>query len=92
MSYIYIDESGDLGTKKASSKYFVRVAIKVEDSKKLEKIIKKTRRDLKKKMLSSNEVKGGNLPYELKIKILKKLKNIDYEVFIIVLIKKTDIK
>ena len=92
MSYIYIDESGDLGTKKASSKYFVMVAIKVEDSKKLEKIIKKTRRDLKKKMLSSNEVKGGNLPYELKIKILKKLKNIDYEVFIIVFDKENRYK
>ena len=74
-TYIYIDESGDLGTKKASSKYFVMAAIKVVNSKKLENIIKKTRRDFKKKMLTSNEVKGGNLPYELKIKILEKLKN-----------------
>lgn len=92
MSYIYIDESGDLGTKKASSKYFVMAAIKVEDSKKLEKIIKKTRRDFKKKMLTSNEVKGGNLPYELKIKILEKLKNIEYEVFIIVFDKENRFK
>ena len=92
MSYIYIDESGDLGTKKASSRYFVMAAIKVEDSKKLEKIIKKTRRDFKKKMLTSNEVKGGNLPYELKNKILEKLKNIDYEVFIIVFDKENRFK
>ena len=92
MSYIYIDESGDLGTKKASSRYFVMAAIKVEDSKKLEKIIKKTRRDFKKKMLTSNEVKGGNLPYELKIKILEKLKNIDYEVFIIIFDKENRFK
>lgn len=92
MSYIYIDESGDLGTKKASSKYFVMAAIKVENSKKLENIIKKTRRDFKKKMLTSNEVKGGNLPYELKIKILEKLKNIDYEVFIIVFDKENRYK
>ena len=84
MSYIYIDESGDLGSKNGSSKYFVIAAIKVEDSKKLDKIIKKTRRDFKKKMLTSNEIKGGNLPYGLKMKILEKLKNIDYEVFIIV--------
>ncbi|WP_365316521.1 DUF3800 domain-containing protein [uncultured Methanobrevibacter sp.] len=41
MSYIYIDESGDLGSKHSSSKYFVMNAIKVEDSKNLEKIIKK---------------------------------------------------
>ena len=92
MSYIYIDESGDLGTKKSSSKYFVMAAIKVEDSKKLEKIIKKSRRDFKKKMLTSNEVKGGNLPYDLKIKILEKLKNINYEVFIIVFNKENRYK
>ena len=92
MSYIYIDESGDLGTKKVSSKYFVIAAIKVENSKKLEKIIKKTRRDFKKKMLTSNEVKGGNLPYDLKIKILEKLKNINYEVFIIVFDKENRYK
>ena len=84
MSYIYIDESGDLETKKGSSKYFIIAAIKVENSKRLDKIIKKTRRDFKKELLTSNEIKGGNLPYDLKIKILKKLKNIDYEVFIIV--------
>lgn len=92
MSYIYIDESGDLGTKKASSKYFVMAAVKVENSKKLENIIKKTRRDFKKKMLTSNEVKGGNLPYGLKIKILEKLKNMDYEVFIIVFDKENRYK
>lgn len=92
MSYIYIDESGDLGTKKGSSKYFIIAAIKVEDSKKLEKIIKKTRRDFKKKMLTSNEIKGENLPYDLKIKILEKLKNIDYEAFIIVFDKENRYK
>ena len=92
MSYIYIDESGDLGTKKGSSKYFIIAAIKVEDSKKLEKIIKKTRRDFKKKMLTSSEIKGGNLPYDLKIKILEKLKNIDYEAFIIVFDKENRYK
>ena len=47
MSYIYIDESGDLGTKKGSSKYFIIVAIKIEDSKKLDKIIKNPAKILK---------------------------------------------
>jgi hypothetical protein len=92
MTYIYIDESGDLGTKETSSKYFIITAIKVEDSKKLDKIIKKTRRNFKKKMLTSNEIKGGNLPYDLKIKILKKLNKMDYEVFIIVLNKENRYK
>ena len=92
MSFVYIDESGDLGTKKTSSKYFIIAAIKVEDSKKLEKIIKKTRRLSRKKMITSTEIKGGNLPYDLKIKILKKLNNIGYEVFIIVFDKKNRYK
>lgn len=39
MSYIFIDESGDLGDK--GSKYFVLAAILVEDKKVLEKLIKK---------------------------------------------------
>ena len=31
----FIDESGDLGTKKLSSRYFVMAAIKVDDPKKI---------------------------------------------------------
>jgi hypothetical protein len=68
MSYIYIDESGDLGTKKFSSKYFVIVGVKVENPITLDRVINKTRRSVKKKLLTSNEIKGSNLPYELKLK------------------------
>ena len=84
MSYIYIDESGDLGTKKFSSKYFVIVGVKVENPITLDRVINKTRRSVKKKLLTSNEIKGSNLPYELKLKIFKKLKNVNYETFILV--------
>jgi hypothetical protein len=46
MSYIFIDESGDLGfnfKKKGTSRYFIVAAVKVDDSdkKSLEKIVKK---------------------------------------------------
>ena len=54
MSYIFIDESGDLGDK--GSKYFVLAAIKVEDEKVLEKLIKKTRKNYKKDIGQSNEI------------------------------------
>lgn len=84
MSYIFIDESGDLGTKKSSSKYFVMVAIKVEDYKKLDRIISKTRRITKKNIITLNEIKGSNLPKHLKIKIFDKLDNVNYETSIIV--------
>lgn len=87
MSYIFIDESGDLGDKKSSSNYFVMAGIKVDDYKKLDRIIRKTRNSTKKNIIS-NEIKGNNLPKYIKIKILKKLNNINYEIFIIVFEKR----
>lgn len=83
MSYIFIDESGDLGTKKSSSKYFVMAAIKVDDPKKLDRIISKTKKSLRKNIIA-NEIKGSKLPKEIKIAILNRLDNIDYDVFIII--------
>ena len=44
MKYIYIDESGDLGDKYSSSKYFVLAAIVVNNPKHLNRIIKETKR------------------------------------------------
>lgn len=38
-------------------------------------------------MITSNEIKGSNLPEEVKIKIFEKLDNVDYQSFIIVLEK-----
>lgn len=87
VSYIFIDESGDLGSKKSSSKYFVMAGVKVDDYKKLDRVITKTRRETKKNIITSNEIKGSNLPKEAKIKIFEKLDNVDYEVFIIILEK-----
>ena len=87
MSYIYIDESGDLGTKKGSSQYFIISAIKVNDSKKLERVANKIKRKNRKKMKSSNEIKGSLLPDNMKKKLLKKLNTVDYEVYSIILNK-----
>ena len=84
MSYIYIDESGDLGNKENSSKYFVIAAIEVKDSKKLDRIINKIRRDSKKYIKTSNEIKGAKLPINLKKKILKRINNLENNVFVIV--------
>jgi len=52
MSYIFLDESGDLGfnfKKKKTSKNFVITCLFVEDKRPIEKIIKKTHSELKKK-------------------------------------------
>ncbi len=90
MYYIFIDESGDLGDK--GSKYFVLAAIKVEDEKVLEKLIKKTRRNYKKDIGQSNEIKGSKTPPKVKKYILKKLNRHDYKVFILIFDKKNKYK
>jgi len=52
MAYIFLDESGDLGfdfTKKKTSKFFVITCLFIGDKRPIEKIIKKTHSELKKK-------------------------------------------
>ena len=44
MSYVFIDESGDLGTKNSSSKYFVMAGIKVINYKTLDRLITKKKK------------------------------------------------
>ena len=82
MSYIFIDESGDLGDK--GSKYFIMAAVLVKDSKTLDKLIKKTRNRYKKDIGQANEIKGFKTPPKVKKSILKKLNQKNYETFIIV--------
>jgi len=52
MAYIFLDESGDLGfnfNKKKTSKIFVITCLFIEDKRPIEKIVKKTHSELKKK-------------------------------------------
>ncbi len=49
MSYIFLDESGDLGFKPTSSKWFIFTIVLASHHKKIEKVIKNIRKSLKKK-------------------------------------------
>jgi len=52
MAYIFLDESGDLGfnfKKKKTSKIFVVTCLFIENKRPIEKIVKKTHSELKKK-------------------------------------------
>lgn len=89
MDYIYIDESGDLGS---DSDYLIVAAIIVEDSAKLDRIINKIRRANKKQLGNSNEIKGTETKPHIKKKILKRLNKIDYQVIAIVFDKKNKYK
>lgn len=60
MSYIFLDESGDLGfnkSKKRSSKYFIIAFLFTDDKRPIEKIVKTTHRTLKRK----HRQKGNSL-------------------------------
>ena len=83
MKYIYIDESGDLGSKKSSSRYFVLAGIMVSKPKKLDNLIKNTYRKHK-NIHDMNEIKGTTTPENVKKDILTRLNNIDYQASIIV--------
>ena len=87
MKYIYIDESGDLGDKYSSSKYFVLGAIVVNNPKDLNRIIKETKRKYSDIIGRDLEVKGNKTDRNVLKKILSKLDNIDYEVLAIFLDK-----
>ena len=69
MKYIYIDESGDLGSKKSSSRYFVLAGIMVSKPKKLDNPIKNTYRKHK-NIRDMNEIKGTTTPENVKKDIL----------------------
>ncbi len=89
MDYIYIDESGDLGS---DSDYLIMAAIIVDDSAKLDRIINKIRKANKKQLGNSNEIKATETKPHIKKKILKKLNKIDYQVIAIVFDKKNKYK
>ena len=91
MKYIYIDESGDLGSKKSSSRYFVLAGIMVSKPKKLDNLIKNTYRKHK-NIRDMNEIKGTTTPENVKKDILTRLNNIDYQHSLLYLISKTCIK
>ena len=87
MKYIYIDESGDLGNSPSSSKHFVMGGIVVENPRSLKKIIKKVKKTNRNHLHKASEIKGNKTDKHIIEKILKKVNNIDYEVYAIYLDK-----
>lgn len=86
VSYIFIDESGDLGSQ---SKYLILSALVVKSPDKLDRIIKNMRRyKFKKQLRSATEIKANNSSPELVKYALKKLNDLDdAKVFFIILEK-----
>ena len=91
MKYVYIDESGDLGSKKSSSNYFVLAGIMVDKPKKLDNLIKNTYRKYK-KIHKMNEIKGTTAPEDVKKDIFKRLKILITRISLLYLINRICIK
>ncbi|MDO9518552.1 MAG: DUF3800 domain-containing protein, partial [Methanosarcinaceae archaeon] len=86
VSYIFIDESGDLGSQ---SKYLILSALVVKSPDKLNRIIKNMRRTkFKKQLRNATEIKANRSSPELVKYVLKKLNDLDdAKVFFIILEK-----
>lgn len=69
--YIYLDESGDLGFKSVSTKYFTIVFIILDNPKYLKRIVKKVK--MKYKIPISAELKGASTQYHIKKDLLMKV-------------------
>lgn len=89
MAYIFLDESGDLGFKKASSRWFIFTLAITNDQRALERIAKKVWRSLIKKHKHLGELHAS---YEKKSTIKKVLKLVaelpDIQILTIILNKK----
>ena len=86
VNYIFIDESGDLGSQ---SKYLILSALVVKSPDKLDRIIKNMRRyKFKKHLVKFNEIKANRSSPELIKYMLTKLNDLnDAKVFFIILEK-----
>lgn len=77
MIYIFLDESGDLGFKKSSSKWFIVTLVITNNHRPLEKAIKKTRNELRKKYKNISEMHAYHCDPSTRKKILRLLSKID---------------
>ena len=86
---MYIDESGDLGTRLKSSKFLILAALVVDNPKELDRIIKNMRRNkFKKELRKASEIKANKSSHEVIFYVLKKLNSVSgVKVYYIVLDK-----
>jgi len=90
MRYLFLDESGELGFKDNSSKYFVISILSCDESEiyPLRRIIKKVREKIIKKRLKRfPELKGNNCSDKIRLEVLERFTKTKSEIFVIILEK-----
>lgn len=89
MSYIFLDESGDLGFSERSSRWFVLTIIFTNNHRKVEKCVKKVHRGLKKKHKKIKELHAYHADNITRKRVLRYLSEVeDLKVLSIILNKK----
>ena len=93
MTYIYIDESGDLGLNEKSSDYFLFAGAIIHDEKTnslFNRLVKKVRqKTLSKKFLRISELKFSNSSERIREMVLSSISRLDIEIFAFIFIKNT---
>ena len=90
MKYVFLDESGELGFKDSSSKYFIIALLSCDEGEiyDLRRIMKKVRaKIIKKKMKKYPELKGNNSTDKIREEVLKRFAKTQAEIFVIILEK-----
>lgn len=77
MVYIFLDESGDLGFKKSSSRWFLFTIAMVVNQRGLEKVVKKVWRNLRKNHKKINELHAAKEKSAVRKQILRMLNEVD---------------
>ncbi len=89
MAFIFLDESGDLGFSKGSSRWFLFTIVFCPNKRKLEKVIKKVHKSLRKKHNNVSELHAYHADDITRKRVLKLLAEFpDLHVFCVVLNKK----
>ena len=89
MSYIFLDESGDLGFSERSSRWFILTLVFTKNHRKIERCVKKVHRGLKKKYKKVGELHAYHSDGVTKKRMLKLLSETeDLKVLCIILNKK----
>jgi len=86
--YVFIDESGDLGFTKKSSKYYVIASVETQNLNELNRVPKKVRKRLKKKEKDIPEFKFSRSSDKVRTIFLKKLNKTDSYFSVVILQKK----
>ncbi len=89
MSYIFLDESGDLGFSRRSSKWFILTIILTNNHRQVEKSVKKVHKGLKKKYKTVKELHAYHADAITRKRILRLLSEVeDLKILCIILNKK----